>query len=480
MKKAVFLLLALVCGTATVFAAGVDLTGVGVRSTSLGGNYRAVSNDWSGMFWNPAGLVFSKGLKAGASLEFITPSSGYTSAAALAGMRVSGTSSTEIKSKDQTFLMPAFGVYYSNEKMAYGLGFWAPFGLGSKWDLLNTSKYNSNYPEIEYEDDLKILALQPTFAYKLADNFSVGVGLTLLYADIAIRKPNFTPNPVTFTPSYAALKAALGASALPPFDHFLTEANLEGNGMGFGAAFGLQFKPMPTLTLGASAKWYNTIGLDGTLSADTYYAKDPGNVKPTLDQLLALNMITTAQYQQLAGAYSGAKATTIPKTDVKADLPLPLNIGAGFAFTGISKLLITGDVAMTQWSSWDVIEINDTKGNKMSELKEDWEDGIRMGLGLEYSLPLAEAKLRAAFYSEPNAAIAETMNPTIPDINRRNVVVFGFGFPFGPVQANLMYEHMFIGDKEVAWSPSTPPYENIGGLYTMKVHNFMLGLDWNF
>lgn len=476
MKKAIVLLL---IGTATmVFAAGVDLTGVGVRSTSMGGNYRAVSNDWSGMFWNPAGLVWSKGLKAGASLEMITPSSSYASSA-IGSMQFSGTSSAAVENESQRFLMPAAGVYYSNERFAVGLGFWAPFGLGAKWDLLNTSQYNLAYPKIEFEDNLKVLALQPTFSYKVNDRLSAGIGLTLLYADIAIRKPNFTPNPVTFKTEYAMLKNALGASALSPFDHFLTEAYLEGNGMGFGLNFGVQFKPIEALTLGASVKWYNTIGLEGTILADTYYAKDPGNVKPTLDQLLSLNLITQAQYASLAGAYSGAKVTTIPKTDVTADLPLPTNLGVGFAYTGINKLLISGDVALTQWSAWDVIEIQ-ADGNKISELKENWKNGIRMGLGLEYGLPFSNAKLRAAFYSEPHAAADETLTPTIPDFNRRNVVVFGLGFPLGPLEAGLMYEYMFIGDKTVEWAPAALPFDNMGGIYSMSVNNIMLGIDYNF
>jgi len=479
MKRVFTVVFALMLIATGLFAAGVDLTGVGVRATTMGGNYRAVSNDWSGMFWNPAGLVWSKGLKAGVSFEFITPSATYT-AAQVNGMPFSGTSNAAIKNEPKTFMMPAFGVYYSNEKVAYGLGFWAPFGLGAKWDLLNTSKYNPAYPEFEYEDDLKVLALQPTFAYKVSNRVSVGVGLTLMYADIMMRQPHYTPNPITYNPSYAPLKAALGASVLSPFDQFLTETYLEGNGMGFGASFGVQYKPIETLTLGASLKWYNDIPLDGTVNAETYYAKDPGNVKLTLDQLLALNLITAQQYQTLLGAYSGVKATAVAKTDVKADLPLPLNVGLGFAYSGIENLLITGDVALTQWSAWDVIKVNDTDGNKVSELKQNWENGIRMGLALEYSLALANAKLRASFYSEPNAAIDETMNPTIPDINRRNVIVLGFGLPVGPFEAGLMYEHIFIGDKTVKWAPATMPFENMGGDYTMTVNNIMLGLDYNF
>ncbi len=60
-------------------------------------------------------------------------------------------------------------------------------------------------------------------------------------------------------------------------------------------------------------------------------------------------MVDAATYAQVVGAYSGAiQARLIPKMDVTAEVPLPMNVGAGFAFTGIKNLLVTGDVAMTQ------------------------------------------------------------------------------------------------------------------------------------
>lgn len=479
-RLAIVLVLIAICTCASVFAAGVDLTGVGTRSYGLGNNYRGVSNTWEGIFWNPAGMVFSKGLKAGLSMEFITPTSGYTSAP-FAGNQFSGMSATEVKNEPKTFLMPSFGIYYSNEKVAYGIGFWAPFGLGAKWDLINTTVYNSAYPEFDLEDDLKVMVVQPTFAYKVSSKFSVGIGVKLVYADIMIRKPSFTPNPVVYNAAYAPLKAALGAAAKTPYDHILTEATLDGNGMGFGLNVGLQYKLAESLTLGASVKWYNTVSLDGTLQADTYYPKGPATVKPTLDQLLSLNAITQAQYQMLMAVYSGAKTTAIAKTDVKADLPLPMNIGVGLAYTGIKNLLVTADVSMTQWSSWDVIKIEDTKGKKINELVENWEDGIRMGLGMEYNLGFA--RLRGGFYTEPPAAVAETMQPTIPDVGRRKSVVGGFDIPLGPFRWYAYYERMFVESLDVTeWITTADKtgYENWAGSYTMKVDNFMLGIDLRF
>jgi len=441
MKRVLTVVFAMMLIATSLFAAGVELTGVGIRSTNLGGNYRAVSNDWSGMFWNPAGLVWSKGLKAGASLEFVSPSVGYSALADNTPLSV--TSTDEIKNEPKTFYIPAAGFYYSNEKMAYGIGFWAPFGLGAKWDLLNTSIYNNKYPKIDYEDDLQVISIQPTFAYKVSNNLSFGLGIALTLAEISIRKPGFT------TPEKGE-----GVRVI-------TESDLQGSGTGFSANIGFQWKPVENLALGASMRYYGTIGMDGTLSANTYMP---------------------------AG---GDVISMVPETDIKADLPLPMNLGVGFAYTGIKDLLITGDIALTQWSSWDVIDFTDTQGKpvktimgqEVDGLTLNWKDGIRIGLGLEYSLALADAKVRTAFYSEPAAAVVETMNPTIPDINRRNVIIFGFGIPIGPLEAGLMYEHMFIGDKTIdSWAvnKSDTGYENMAGTYTMNVHNFMIGLDYNF
>jgi len=480
MKKVLVTMIAILVLSGSIFAAGVDITGIGSRSTMMAGNYRAVSNDWSGMFWNPAGLVFSKGLKAGISLEFIKPTVGYTPLP-LYGQQFSATSAENIENEPKTFLVPAAGVYYSNEKMAFGVGFWAPFGLGAKWDLLNTTAYNSNYPEYDFEDDLKIMVVQPTFAYKLRDNLSVGVGVKLIYADIMIRKPNFSLNPVAFDPAYAQLKAALGAAAQSPFDQVLSEVNLQGDGLGFGANLGLQWKPMETLTLGASLRYYNDVPLDGNFSVDTYYPKDPGNVKPTLDYLKSVGQLDATSYQKLMGLYSGAKAPMYTNIEVKADLPLPMNAGFGIAYTGIKNLLVSADVAMTQWSTWEVIDVFDTDGNQVAYLTENWEDGIRMGVGLEYSLSFA--KLYAGFYNEPRAAIDETMQPTIPDVNSRNTVTAGFSLPLGPTQIYFMYEHIFMSDYTVEeWTLDADgtAWDNMAGDYTMNVNNFLIGLDWAF
>jgi long-chain fatty acid transport protein len=505
MKKALltllFSFLGLALVTSSVFAAGVDLTGVGARATALSGNYRAVANDWSAMFWNPAGLVFTQGLKAGACMELITPTVGYTAGSSLLGTQFSATAATEVKNEPKTFLVPAGGVYLSTGKIALGLGVWAPFGLGAKWDLLNTSSYNKSYPEFDMEDNLQIIDIHPTLAYKVTEKLSLGVGASIILADITIRKPTFTPNPFMYnTTLLTALNAnpatkavmdqvAAGTNAFkPPYDHLLTEGTLDGDGTGFGFNAGMMFKPIENFSIGLSAKVYNKIGLEGTVKTKTYFATVPAayqallNLVPVYDQMLAMGAIDQEAYGVLKNYYSGASYDRGTK-EIKADLPLPMNAGIGFAYSGINKLLLSVDIAWTQWSVWDVIDIKEkTTGEVYTNLTENWKDGVRWGLGAEYAA-LPELIVRGGFYHEPAAAIAETMSPTIPDVGGRNAINLGIEVPIGPLRLHASGEKIFVKDLTVdKWilQSDNKGYENWAGDYNMSDLNFMLGCDYSF
>lgn len=495
MKRGLALLLIGILGVSSgLFASGVDLTGIGARATGLGGNYRGVSNTWEGMFWNPAGLVFSKGRHAGFGVELIRPVVGFTPATALNGQTFSSMTAGNTENIVKNYYMPSIGYYSSNEKVAWGVGFFPIFGLGAKWALTDNAKYNTAYPKYDYEDDLKVLTLQPTIALKLSSKLSLGVGINLIYADIMIRKPNFTPNPYQFDATLATnatIRTTLGTDAyLPQYNHLMTNTILEGDGMGYGANLGLQFKLAPTFTIGASVRYYQDVALEGKASGIMIFANnavvnqkvkalDAALFKP----MLQAGKLSAQSYYVLTQFYSGRVDSTSlgVNKDIKADLPLPLCAGVGFAWTGIKNLLVTADAAMTQWSSWDAIVINDENGKKYSELLLDWEDTIRYGVGLEYSF--TAFKLRGAFYSEPNAAVAETMQPTIPDVNRRNTAIASVEIPVGPFRVHAVYERMMISDATVdSWvlNSTKTGYENMAGTYKMNVNTASLGIDLDF
>ena len=141
-----FFIVILIAGS--VFASGVALTGIGARATALGGNYRAIANDWSAMFWNPAGLTQIQGFHAGISFELIVPAAKYTFAQSQNVLPFSIFRTGELENEPKTFPVPAVGFVYGTGKMSFGLAVFAPFGLGAEWEVMDASAYNSDYLDL--------------------------------------------------------------------------------------------------------------------------------------------------------------------------------------------------------------------------------------------------------------------------------------------------------------------------------------------
>ena len=486
MKRLVSLsvILTIILFSSSLFASGVALTGIGARSTAMGGNYRAVSDDWSAMYWNPAGLTQIKGMHFGISSEILMPAAKYIFSQNTPAFGVFR--SGELENEPKTFVMPSAGFVYGMDKWSFGISIYVPYGLGAEWDIMNTKDYNSNYPEIEYEDDLKVIDIHPTVAYQVSDKLSMGLGVSITYADIIIRKPTTTQNSLVTNPQLKGAADANGLSSITTdlYSHVLTETELTGDGIGFGLNLGLMYDVTEDLSVGLSGSWYNDISLDGRISAVTYGAQIPEQVYNGLNTFLTgmvdAQQLTETQKMELLGVYGGQEIVKNFQDEGDAALPLPMVIGAGIAYKGIDKLLLTADLSWTQWSAWDVIEIE--LEDETTELVENWEDGIRIGLGAEYSLtdPL---KLRLGYYTEPSAIPDQTLSVTIPDPSRRHAIAVGASYDLGIFVLDMNYENILIGDREVdewVYNSDAKGYENMGGTYKMSVNNFMVGLGFKF
>ncbi len=510
MKKLATLstLLMVVILSSSVYAAGVALTGIGARATVLGGNFRGIADDWSAMYWNPAGLTQSKGFSFGTSFELIMPTASFKPAnwkwlsypnpygiikdTVSVTDHFSGMNYGYTNNEPKTFYIPAFGFSYGMDKLSLGFAFFAPFGLGASWDLMDTELYNSKYPTIDYEDDLKILDFHPTIAYKINDNLSFGVGLSIVYADIIIRTPKYIPNPYMSADLAAAKSAIENLGGLKPiYNHLLIDSELQGTGFGWGGNIGLMYKLSEDLQIGLSARYYYDVPIDGKINASAYFAdlkaaddfiKKNALLMAQFNSKLAKGEITQQEYDVVTNFYSGLVSRVY--TDVSGDtkLPLPFEVGFGFCYTGFKDLKISADLAWTQWSAWDVITIAlDNAATDTSNLVEEWKDGIRVGLGMEYSWQ--SLKLRGGYYYEGCVVPDETLSPTIPDINSRSAISFGIGYDLGPLTIGISYEKILIGDKNVAdyvFNSLENSYDNLAGKYGMKVDNIMLGLGYAF
>ncbi|HGY56396.1 MAG TPA: hypothetical protein ENK44_11870 [Caldithrix abyssi] len=482
-KSLLFMLLLGILLIGNAFASGVGLTTAGSRAVNLGGAYRALSNDWSGGFWNPAGLTDVDNWNMGLNVSVIIPSATLTPAQ-FEGHRYSGYADFEVKNVPQTFYIPTFGVVKSLDNgLSLGFGFFAPFGLGAQWDLFNpVPGYNNKtgYPEIDYESNLEVLDFHISAAYKFSERFSLGVGFGILKQKILIRNPSLS-KPFYNTP--------LQPLVIAPHDILVTEVKLEGEGIGYSFNAGLKYKVSDQLSIGASVRYYPDTELKGKINATNYFPSDTGAVA-TLTDLYNAGVIDYATYLSSAAALSGETMTYINDDDAKATLPLPMNAGIGIAYHPTEDLLLAFDVDWTQWSSWNKIKLENITAvdgsNQDTELVEEWNDVLRYSFGLEYIAmrsATTELALRLGYYNDGTPIPDKTIGPSIPDANTKNQISLGGGLKMGDFTVNLMYSHIFIQDRQVSsWEISKEDYgnENVAGLYTAKVDEFHIGLEYNF
>ncbi|MBN1781970.1 outer membrane protein transport protein [bacterium] len=524
----------ILCAVFIKLQAAIDLTGIGCRAQSMGGNFRGVADDYSAMFWNPAGLSFQRGWHAGLHWTLVSQRSGYlaadsplyqektneqpddASAENYAGLKqFSATFPYKAKSDVPVVLVPSTGVFYGNGKWAFGLGAWAAFGVRARYDLIGSAAYNQSadaFSGPDWEDDMKFIDMHPTVACRISDRLALGAGFSFIIADIYLRKPAFSPmNPfltneennqlileyIETLPadSRTALSQGLGAMNASPMDHLVADTYIEGSGTGFGYNVGFLYKVTDVFQVGASFQAYHDVPVEGEASVQIKYPYHPG-VAPFLTDTVRIDNVA---YEGLLKYYermqregrldlrdryllskygSGAVEFSRDRDAVKSEMPLPKRMGIGFCYTGISRLMLTADIAVTTWSAWDAFEIRETDGTLFNTIEKDWKNVIRFGMGFEYDWTIFKG--HGGFYTESRAAINETMVPTNPDVNRRNVVSLGLEVPYRRYRFHLNFEHTFMKDvdiKEWVVMPNQLDYKNMAGLYSASMTNIMMGLD---
>jgi long-subunit fatty acid transport protein len=516
MRKLNFLLTGMVTillFATSLFAAGVSVTGIGARATTLGGSYRALSDDWSGMYWNPAGITQINGWHAGLTTELLRPVTTYKPAL-WNDSAFSVTRQTATRNETQIFAVPCGGVVRKlSDKLAVGLGGWVPFAQVAKWNLLETDDFNSVFQEYDYEIDLKTFDIHPTVAYKLNDMISIGAGFGLVYANIMILQPIFNPNPYSGVVNYGginvatmtgsgfvdSLKAVGGLNS--NFNHLVAESEVAVSGVGYSANLGVMAKINDQVQIGISGRYYGDVKLNGTINATMYYG-----AIPEAQQLLDTTWsdTTSLRYRLLESAYKNGRIKEYEKnavlnaysggtSDIYADakarltIPFPADVGIGITYKAINKkdchLILSPDFQYTFNSVWKAFDVDINDGKDTFQLVQNWKNSYRVSLGIEYKMNPVWT-LRSGYYHEKNAGVTETLIPAFPDINPRNSINLGFQFTIKPnIVLHCSYERILYGEQSFdswVYNEKNRAYDNMAGTYNFHIDNLMLGLDFNF
>ncbi len=337
----------------------------------------AMVEDASVVFYNPAGMVHLDRPQLTAGFSYLSGDGKFSGGQGTdaAGNPIAAGDGTYSDGGD--FLGSAFipFMYYArpvNEKMAIGLGIFTPFGTNTDYDA---DFVGGGFAD---QTQLKSIDIQPTFAYKINDELSVGFGVDIVYMKgllskqvdtisysagaIALVDQRMAATGESRADAQAAVAGALGKnanSAIFNTDYagFENHYEVSGDDWGTGWNFGLMWKPTAATTVGFAYRSEIEVNLEG----DSEFANDFYIYNSAAD----VNGVEGATGAVPAGALSGNTDATVRKQASKVPLTTPQSATFSVAHQTTPKLLLQAGATWTGWSSFeyfDVIATENTAG----------------------------------------------------------------------------------------------------------------------
>ncbi|UCC38232.1 MAG: outer membrane protein transport protein [Candidatus Aminicenantes bacterium] len=393
----------------------------GAAAMAMAGAFVAIANNPTAIFHNPAGLAWLEGTQINFGTTLIT-SIGDLSLPNYA--LVDPTFNTTVEREKKWFYPPTFYISHKiSDSVVAGFGFFVPYGLGITWPEDYPLKY------ISVRDDMKALIFNPTVAFKVNENFSLGFGVSYIYStlefELVERDEDTLPGSVVGLP-------------FPAIGSYTVEIPVlfDATGSAWGLNAGALYKG-ENFSLGFNWRGGFKIDFDGNLELS---APDVNvQLLPPFDQLLPPGTAETIETVIATQVPSGGTAST--------SFNFPHIFGVGLAFNLTESLIMSADVHYLLWSTYDEFTVAvEVPGFDDKHVKENWEDSFVFRGGLEYNLN-ENLALRAGFLYDQTPQPDESVDPILPD-SERWAVTGGFGYKSGNFVLNVAYQFEPFKDRE--------------------------------
>jgi long-chain fatty acid transport protein len=406
----------LILGPALALANGFYMPTVGSRAGAMGGAFIGLADDYSAVYWNPAGITQIKGMEVTAtghdvvsfaSREGFVRFDGYGGAADRFALGSIGVTSEIHNNIAPGFFFftdagPLRSVFDKVGVAAYTLTEYAStwrgddvFGNGSFIGHADDFNYRFLVADMQdYESRMKTYVISPVFAKEVVPGLSIGVTANFAYSH--------------FTLSDVFMETYVDTIETPNPDDdyalYITPVQVTDDvtGWGYGATVGVLYRASTQVSAGLVFRTPMTVSYDGVYSIG---ASGGGEV---------------VEYQY----------------NSDFELKFPMWAGAGFAYRDFlfDGLTMTGDVQWTAWSSIESIDRNVLWGGAWSdddlEMLEglettelNWEDTVQVGVGFDIRLGRSTS-LNLGYRNSPSPVSDENYDFVMPQ-TAKNVLAGG-------------------------------------------------------
>lgn len=366
MQRAAFKVALSAIAVAAAFASTAHAAGFMLTEQSAGALGRAYAGagvdgtDLSGVYYNPATMVLHKGTAVQMGLVGVGLNLDYVDET---GATANGRNKAEV-------IPHGYFTHQINDTVWFGLGVTVPFGMGTEYDehwLRNEHGISAN---------IMTLDINPNFAFKLHEKFSIGFGASIQYAqaDLTMRiKKQVAPN--TFAEATSEIDA---------------------DSIAWGWNVGMMWSPLENFRVGVSYRSQIRHDAEGDMTID---------------------------HPNQTGAYVLGQLGMLGEFDGFATVTAPAWAMASVAWDLNDLVSLYGTFRWTDWSSFDKLEITsdgtDVEGNPIgSTVTNKWRDTYLGSLGMDLRLTDWWTLRGGIAYESSPIANPQHRTAIIPDADR--------------------------------------------------------------
>lgn len=409
-QKQLYLALLSIVSINTASAAGFAL--IEQSASGMGNAYAgasAVAEDASTIFFNPAGMTYVEGTQVVGALHFIKPNAEFDNQGSTPAL--GKTTSGEGGDAGSWAFVPNF--YYKRDlsnTVKFGLGISSPFGLKTEYDKDWIGRFQG------IKSELKTININPSLAFKINDQLSLGFGLSAMYAEAELTRA-----------------VNLGASE--------TYGKIKGDDWGFGYNLGAIYQITTDTRVGLAYRSKVHHHLDGK-----------------------------AKFGGIAAAGN---------TDVTADMVLPETFSISTFSSLNSSWDLLADVTWTRWSQFQELRVKRNNDTTLTVTPEHWSNVLRYSLGVncKYSDTL---KLRAGLAYDEEPISDEFRTVRIPGNDRKWLSFGASYQYTPNTKFDLGYAHLFISDTDIDDNQIAQGNGRVIGEYDASVDILSVQLTHNF
>jgi long-chain fatty acid transport protein len=409
----------LASSTSTLWAGGFRIDSQDAFASARGEAFVATADNASAIYYNPAGLSQLEGQNLRGGVYGLYTDNRYTSPS----------TGETFDNQDNLHAIPQ--VFYAwrleSLPLAVGLGLYSGYGLSSSWPQ------DTGFRALGTEGSITTYTINPTLAWQVLPNLSLGVGLKVNYGEADLQQGLVWPGQA--------------------FDNF----RFKGDGWAVGYDLGVLWKPIEKVSLGAAFKSTTSYNFEGHTEYYNNVAFPPG--------------------------VGSVPAFPSQSVDASGSFELPLDVVCGISYRPTTNWNFEFDADYTDWSSLGTVTIAQARGlpgliPQNVPLVLNWEGSWYFELGATRYLGKGWSVSAGYIYNQNSVPDAH-YNPLVADLDRQFVCV-GIGRKGKHFDFDVAYQFGYGPGRTVAGSARSATGQTADGRYAFISNGVVLSLGYHF